>query len=369
MPSQRKVRLSMNDNEPSLFPNDTLASSAAANPVMVQVLRGASIESAHRGAAAVVDATGELIAAWGNIERPIYPRSAIKPLQALALVETGAADACRASDEELALACASHNGEPAHVTLAGGWLARLGLSPQDLECGAHPPLGRKPAEALIAAATPPLTLHNNCSGKHTGMLATAQHLGEPTQGYVGIDHPVQVRIRDLLGEMTDSEMAQAPVGADGCSIPTYALPLRGIARAMARFAAPDTLGPTRGQAAQRIARALVAHPFMIAGSGRFDTQMISRSAGAALVKTGAEGVYAAAVPASGMQRGLGIALKIDDGATRAAEVAIAAVLRYLEVLDDNAWLRLESIARPQLKNWRGIETGVIEVAPGWLARD
>ena len=356
----------MIENSPTATMDAAPAPSVPANPVMVQVLRGDTVESAHRGAAAVVDASGAVVAAWGDIDRPVYPRSAIKPLQALALVESGAAEAFAVTDEELALACASHSAEPAHVTLAAGWLARLGLGPQDLECGAHAPLGDQAAEALIATGQTPLTLHNNCSGKHTAMLATARHMGEPTQGYVNASHPVQTRIRAILGELTGVDLDAAPVGIDGCSIPTYGLPLRALAGAMARFAAPNTLPHRRGEAARRVARALAAHPFMVSGSGRFDTQMISRSGGAALVKGGAEGVHTGAVPGYGAHGGLGIALKIDDGAKRASEVAIAAILRYLEILDDAAWLRLETIARPRLKNRRGIETGVITVAPGWL---
>jgi len=316
----------------------------------------------------VVDETGAVIAHWGDIDRPIYPRSAVKPLQALALLETGAANAYRVSDEEVALACASHSGEPAHVALAGSWLARIGLNASNLECGAHLPLGKQAGDALIAARTPPSPLHNNCSGKHTGMLTTARHLGEPIEGYVEADHPVQARIRDLLSEMTGCDLETAPRGTDGCSIPTYAAPLRNLARAMSWFAAPDTLPPKRGEAAERIARALTTHPFMIAGSGRFDTLMLSRSNGSAIVKTGAEGVYMGAVPARGGRPALGIALKIDDGATRASEVAMAGLLRYLDVLDDAAWGRLLSIAQPRLKNWRGIETGTIRTAPGWLDR-
>jgi L-asparaginase II len=363
----------MNDRSQAMPPDAAAAvpandAATPANPVLVELWRGDAVESAHRGAAAVVDAAGALVASWGDVARPVYPRSAVKPLQALALLETGAAEACGVSDEEIALACASHSAEPAHVTLAAGWLARIGLGPQDLECGAHPPLGRHAAEALLAGGTAPLPLHNNCSGKHAAMLTTARHLGEPTKGYVSADHPVQRRIRDLLSEMTGADLAAAPVGTDGCSIPTYAAPLRNLARAMAWFAAPETLPPGRGAAARLIARALVAHPFMIAGSGRFDTLMISRSSGAALVKTGAEGVYMGAVPARQDRAALGIALKIDDGATRASEVAVAGLLRYLDVLDDAAWARLQTIAQPRLKNWRGTETGAIRLAPGWLDR-
>jgi len=361
----------MNDRSPANVNQEAVPANDRApdaNPVLVEVWRGDAVESRHRGAAAVIDETGALLMSWGDVERPIYPRSAVKPLQALALLETGAAEAYRVSDEEVALACASHNGEPAHVSLAGAWLARIGLGASNLECGAHPPLGRQASETLIAARQPPSPLHNNCSGKHTGMLTTARHLGEPIEGYVDADHPVQVRIRDLLSEMAGCDLEDAPRGTDGCSIPTYAAPLRNLARAMSWFAAPDTLPPGRGEAARRIAKALTTHPFTIAGSGRFDTQLISRSNGAALVKTGAEGVYMGAVPARGGRPAMGIALKIDDGATRASEVAMAGLLRYLDVLDDAAWGRLLSIAQPRLKNWRGIETGTIRTAPGWLDR-
>jgi len=332
-----------------------------ANPVLVEVTRGDVVESRHRGAAAVVDAAGATVAAWGDVARAVYPRSAVKPLQAMALVESGAAAAHGVGDEELALACASHNGEPAHVAVAGAWLARLGLGPDDLECGAHSPLCAEAAAALIRAGEAPSPLHNNCSGKHAGMLTLALHMGVPTRGYVRPDHPVQVCIREMLGAMTGVDHGAVPCGVDGCSVPTYAAPLAAIAGAMARFAKPDGLPDARAKAARQLARAMMAHPFMVAGSGRFCTAVIAAGRGGVLVKTGAEGVFAAALPA----RGLGLAVKIDDGAGRAAEVATAALLRYLGALDDAAWAELAPLAAPRIINRAGRETGVIRAAADW----
>ncbi len=206
------------------------------DPVLVEVTRGPVVESRHRGAIAVCRPSGQLVAAWGEVGRPVFPRSAVKPLQALPLVESGAADRFGLSDRELALACASHSGEARHVGLVAAWLAGLDLSEADLECGAHPPGNEAAARDLVLQGCQASPLHNNCSGKHAGMLTTARHLGEPTRGYIAADHPVQRRIAQVLAELADSPAALTPVGTDGCGIPTLALPLAGIATAMARMA-------------------------------------------------------------------------------------------------------------------------------------
>lgn len=335
---------------------------ASVNPVLVEVTRGDEVESRHRGAVAILDAGGAVIAEWGDIGRPVYPRSAIKPLQALGLLESGAAEAFGVSDEELALACASHNGEARPVALVRAWLARIGLCESDLECGAHPPIGNQAGEALLRAGADPGACHNNCSGKHVGMLTTARHLGVPSMGYIDADHPIQVAIRETLTELSDCDLSLAPVGTDGCGIPTYAMPLRNLALAMARFAEPEALSSPRRDAAGRIQAAMAAHPFMVAGTGRFCGAVVEATGGAVLVKTGAEGVFTGAIPV----RGLGFALKIDDGAKRASEVATAAVLRYLSLLDDEAIARLTDFTQPRLKNWRGREVGRVRSAAGWL---
>ena len=329
-----------------------------AAPFLAEVTRGTAVESRHAGIAAVVDATGTVVHQWGDIDQPIFPRSAIKALQALVFVETGAADAFNLGDQELALACASHFGMPMHTRPIAAWLDRIGLRPADLNCGAHYPLDRATANQLVAAAATPTPLHNNCSGKHTAMLTTAAHLGEPTAGYEQPDHPVQRRVTAALSQMYGYDLDPAPRGTDGCSIPTIAVPLRNVALAMARFAAPDGLPTARAAAARRVYTAVTGHPALTAKPGFFDTDVMAATHGAALIKTGAEGVYCAAVP----DKSLGIALKILDGAPRAAQVAMAAVLRHVGVIDVAAAGQLGDRLTAPLRNHNRLPIG--EVRPG-----
>jgi L-asparaginase II len=335
--------------------------SPPANPVLIQLTRGDMVESDHRGAAAVVDGEGRIVAAWGDIGRPVYPRSAIKPVQALALIETGAADAFAVGPAEIALACASHNGERTHVEAVAAWLGRMGLDESDLECGAHMPLGAAAGAGLLRAGAPFGRLHNNCSGKHAAMLATARHMGEPTAGYIQPDHPVQRRIRALQAEMGGVDLDDAPMGTDGCGIPTLGMSLAALARAMACLASPDGLALARAEASRRVVAAMTAHPHMVAGRERFCTRVMAAGGGGVVVKTGAEGVYTAALPGAG----IGIALKIDDGATRAAEATIAALLPRFGALDDRARAVLADYSHVVRRNWGGTETGVLRPAEGW----
>lgn len=295
---------------------------AEPSPVLVDVWRGALAESRHRGAFVVADADGRVVEARGEVERVVFARSAIKPLQALPLIETGAADAFAVAPHELALACASHGGETQHVDAVAEWLRRIGLDEGDLECGAHAPYHAPSARALYAAGREPNAMHNNCSGKHTGMLTTAVHMKEHTSDYIRREHPVQQRVERALAEMCGVDLAAAPSGIDGCGLPQLGIPLAALARGIARFGAPDGLARDRAAACRRLAAAMIAHPVMLAGTGRFCTRATQAAGGKALLKTGAEGMYVAAVPA----KGLGIALKIDDGAARAAEVVMAALL-------------------------------------------
>ena len=337
-------------------------SSSDASPLLIDVTRGSALESRHLGAAAVVDGAGKIVAAWGDVERAIFPRSAIKPLQALAVIECGAADAYGLGDAELALASASHAGEPKHVNAVTAWLERIGLGVVDLECGAHAPYAAAAAEALQRAGRKPTAAHNNCSGKHAGMLSAARHMGEPTRGYIGFDHPAQRRWIKTVGEVCGVDLARAPRGTDGCSIPTLAIPLRAIAQGMARLATQEGLPPERVAAAKRVLAAVVARPDMVSGTGRFASVVMEAVGGRILLKGGAEGVYCAAVPALG----IGIALKIDDGAARAAEVAVAAILRHLGAIEEAEWQALTPFSRPTLRNWNGIEVGAIGAGKGWL---
>ena len=329
-----------------------------ANPVLVHVTRGGAVESSHRGAGVVVDPAGGVVAAWGDVARPVYPRSAVKPLQALPLIETGAAERFSVGDAEIALAAASHSGEPEHVALVTAWLKRMGLGPGDLECGPHAPMGEAATAALVHAGREPSPVHNNCSGKHAGFLATALHLGEETAGYVKPGHPVQRRMAEVLSDLSGVDLEGAPRGTDGCGIPVIAMPLRAMALGMARLANPDGLAPDRAAACRRVFGAMAAHGRMVAGRGRFDTRAIEAGSGAFVVKTGAEGVYVAAM------EGLGVALKIDDGAKRASETAMAAILGHLGVLDGirtlDPYLDGTVLSRP------GDRVGAVRPAPGWL---
>ncbi len=323
------------------------------NPILVEVTRGARVESRHRGAVAVLDADGDVVLSLGDVERPIFPRSAVKAIQALPLIESGAAERWGLTDAEIALACASHSGEPAHVAGATAMLAKAGRDETCLECGTQWPMGEAPSRALAAAGQRPTSLHNNCSGKHAGFVCLACGLGEEPRGYIGAEHPVQRAVRGALEDLTGAPHTPDRLGIDGCSIPSYAVPLSALARGFARFGAGLGMGAERARAAARIRKAVAAHPFMVAGTGRLDTRLMERLGERAFTKTGAEGVYCAALP----ELGLGIALKCDDGGTRAAEVAMATLVgRFLDLGDPDE-AAVEALARPVLKNWNGIEVG------------
>ncbi|WP_142850610.1 asparaginase [Telmatospirillum sp. J64-1] len=330
----------------------------AANPILVEIIRGGQVESYHRGVVCVSNAKGEVALSLGDISRPAYPRSAVKPLQALPLVETGALDHWHLGPRELALACASHTGEARHTEAVAAWLERIGLGPKDLECGSHAPVDPDTARRLVHDGIPPCPLHNNCSGKHAGMLTTARFMGEETRGYILPDHPVQRRVTEALAEMTETPLDNPAV--DGCGIPTFALPLSALALGMARLADPGGQSPGRRAALERIRAAMTAHPEMVGGSVRMDTRLMQP--GRPLVtKGGAEAVYAAALPA----QGLGIAVKIDDGASRASDVAMIEILRRLGALSPDDEARLAGHARPALRNAAGRVVGEIRPGKGW----
>lgn len=333
-------------------------SGSEAPPVLVEVLRGGLVESGHRGAFAVVDAAGRVVRSAGPVDRPVYPRSAIKPVQALPLVETGAADKYGLGDAELALACASHRGEPHQVERVAAWLARLGLGPEDLECGAHPPTDPAASLTLARFGTAPTALHNNCSGKHAGFLTTALALGEPTQGYIRADHPVQRRVLAALESMTGLDLGPAPRGIDGCGIPVIGVPLIGLARAMARLGDPAGLPEERRAAAGRILAAMRAEPAMVEGKGGMTTTVLEVAGAAVCLKPGAEGVFCAVLPGEG----LGVALKIADGAKRAAELAMATLLDRLGCFGAAARTALGPFLAPRLQNAAGVDVGCLRAA-------
>lgn len=325
------------------------------NPILVEVTRGVLVESVHRGAVAVVDAKGKARVAIGDVGQRVFPRSAVKALQALPLVESGAADRYAFGDAELALACASHNGEPRHVETATAMLASAGRSEADLECGCQVPSSHVAAEALIRAGLEPGPLHNNCSGKHAGFICLACHRGLDPKGYVLPDHPAMREITATLAAMTGTSLGPQVRGVDGCSIPTYAIPLENLALAFARFITGDGLSRERTAAARRLATACMAEPFMVAGTGRFCTDVMAALPGRVFVKTGAEGVFCAALP----ELGLGVALKCDDGGTRAAETVMAAVIDALVPMSGEERERLGARLSSPILSRRGATVGAV----------
>ncbi|RUX33655.1 asparaginase [Mesorhizobium sp. M2A.F.Ca.ET.042.01.1.1] len=324
------------------------------NPVLVEVTRGSVVESRHRGAVSVFDADGKPVWEIGDTDRPVFPRSAVKAIQALPLVESGAADAYGFGNRELALACASHSGEPAHVELARAMLARAGLDKTALECGAHWP-NHEATIALARAGDVPSALHNNCSGKHAGFLCTCVHSGIAHQGYVKEGHAQQEMVRDAMQAVTGAAHNSDNSAIDGCSIPTYAVPLKSFAQGFARMATGRGFSPERAKAAKRLLSACMAEPFLVAGTGKADVALMQAAPGRIFVKTGAEGVYCAALP----ELGLGIALKCDDGAGRGAEVMIAAVLAKLLRADEAVAARLTQLAHPAVESRIGVKVGLL----------
>lgn len=334
------------------------------NPVLVEVLRGTVVESAHRGAIAVYDAAGKPVWELGDTARPVFPRSAVKAIQALPLVESGAADAYGFGNRELALACASHSGEPEHVETARSMLARAGLDEAALECGSHWPSSHDATVALARSGGAPNALHNNCSGKHSGFLCTCCHSGIAHLGYVAAGHELQEMVRDAMEAVTGAAHDADHCGIDGCSIPTYAVPLRSFATGFARMATGEGLGPVRAKAARRLLDACMAEPFMVSGTGRADEKLMKAAPGRIFVKMGAEGVYCAAVP----ELGLGIALKCDDGAVRAAETMIAGVLAKLLAKDEELAAELRRQAVQPILTRNGVEVGETRPAEALVER-
>jgi L-asparaginase II len=324
---------------------------------MVELWRGGVLESTHRGHAVICDEAGQVVQTWGDPLRVVFPRSSSKMLQALPLIESGAAEAYGLSDAHLALACASHEGAVLHVSMAKRWLADLGLGEVDLRCGAHEPNDRAERNRLIEAGQKPCQFHNNCSGKHSGFLTTTKHLKGGSE-YTEIDHPLQKAVRAVVEEVGDE--AISGWGIDGCSAPNFATSLGSIARAMSRYAAATDSGSARNRAMHRLTRAMAANPELVAGEGRACTELMRAMGGRVTLKGGAEAFYVAILP----EQKLGVALKIEDGNERASQAALVAILVKLGALDASHPLAQKRLPAPQ-KNWRGMMTGELRLASGF----
>lgn len=322
------------------------------DPILIEVTRGGIVESGHRGAVAIADSAGQLLVALGDVNRPVFPRSAVKIFQALPLIESGAAAAFGLSDAELAVACASHSGEAVHVAAVRSLLAKAGIGEELLACGTHWPISERGSRDLILAGKRPDPIHNNCSGKHAGMLATARHLGLDLKGYEHPEHPLQQEILRLIAESCGFDAKTAEMGIDGCSIPTYAFPLSALAVGFARLGAGNGLDARREEALTALMQACFAEPVLMAGEGRLDTIVLRGLKPSIFAKGGAEGVHAASLP----ELGIGIAVKVDDGAKRGAEAVLAHILAVLVP-------EAASVLAPQLKGeistWKGKTVGAI----------
>ncbi len=325
--------------------------------------RGAIAESLHSGAIAVVDEQGRLLASLGDVDQFIFPRSSLKPFQAMPLIEAGGAEHFGLTQSEIALICASHSGTPEHAEKVTEILEKIGLRKADLLCGWHAPYHQKSAEALLIAGEKPSVLEHNCSGKHSGMLALCQLTGWDIADYVDLDHPVQQAARDSFAEWANLPAEELGVGVDGCSAANFAAPLRNTAWAYARLMNPKELAPEKGQAAQIIREAMLAYPHMVGGPGRFDTALMEATQGRILSKAGAEGFQAMGIPAGALSANspaLGIALKIADGDARnwACSAVSLEILRQLELLSKQELDVLQSFGpQRQILNQAGIEVG------------
>ena len=325
------------------------------NPVLVNVWRGDTLESQHRGSVIVVNTTGDTLFSAGDTGSLVFPRSSLKLIQALPILESGAADALKLQDEHIALFCASHNGEDRHTILVRALLQKLGLNTDTLACGAELPMYDKAAHALLRQGITPGREHHNCSGKHSGMLSLCHHMGWETDDYNLYDHPSQQAWRQVLSELINLDANVLPWDFDGCGIPALALPLYSLAHAHAKFVAKPSGSDNRSKAMQRILQSIAAHPLNIAGTDRACSLVAGASQGRVIVKTGAEGMFVGMIP----EREIAFALKIDDGAGRAADTALGGVLSWLK--EPVAEMpELNPVFRRELKNSQGKIVGRVE---------
>ncbi len=323
---------------------------------MATVSRSGFVESTHYGDAVVADGDGRVLAFAGDAQRWAYLRSSSKPLQALLVVQTGAADQFGFSEQELAICCASHCGSAEHVETVLSILAKLGLSEADLECGVHAPGDSDERNRLTCEGKEPGPAHNNCSGKHAGMLASALAMGVPTEGYSQRDHPVQKATLENIAAICDMVADEIRLGIDGCGVPTFGMPLRNMAIGFAGLTIPQDLSGELASAAERICDAMAAAPVMIAGQGSFTSTVLEVAGDTVTCKGGAEGLFTLGVRG----RNMGLAVKVSDAGGRAQAPAVLAALRQLDILTDDQHERLADFACPQVINCHGEIVGQID---------
>lgn len=316
--------------------------------LFAEITRNNIVESCHFGAAVICNHDGGVIKQWGNAEQLIYPRSALKPIYAIGLIESGAADHFKLSSAELALACSSHNGQKMHSDCVAKWLNRLGLKPDDLACGLVLPDDLRHMQNILSMGQGKCRLHHNCSGKHASFLTQALFLKHKLQNFHLKDHPVQQSSLNILSEMIDMDIQSLPIGNDGCGFPAPTMPLAKLAHLVASFAAPAKHSAIRRKAISRLHKAMRNNPYYVAGEGSIVSDVICITRGKVLVKSGAEGIITASIPA----HGLGIAVKIADGSSRARGAVLLEIIMQMNVLSDNEIHQLDHHINPQVLNSR-----------------
>lgn len=329
---------------------------AARQPLVIEVTRGPIVESQHQVMAVVTNEMGSMTNWWGNPNFLTAPRSAIKMLQALPLVESGAAEKYELDDKHIALACSSHHGEKDHLAALAQWMEKIHSSESTFTCGPHLPFNEAAAHEMIRRGQKPTALCNNCSGKHLGIISTCLHLGESPAGYDKYEHSAQKRLRKVLSEVMKVDHAKMPFGVDGCGIPTYGVPLQNIATGMAALVNSKE-SPTRKAAAEKILRAVKNYPHFVSGSDDFTTVVIEKTQGRAIVKVGAEGVYTGVLP----EKKIAFAVKAADGGRRAAEIATAAILLQFGGLSEAEYKALSKYTMPTITNWKNEPVGQVRM--------
>jgi L-asparaginase II len=330
-------------------------------PILANVIRGTTVESVHRGHFIVMDGGGKTVTAVGDPATVTFFRSACKPFQAMPLLTSGAAEAFGFDESEVALACASHSGEPIHVSVAQGMLEKISLAEKDLHCGVHLPFNEAEANRMLRSGEQPTQLHNNCSGKHAAMLAVAKHVGADTGTYCDPRNPVQQMILETISLFTEIPKNKIQIGIDGCSAPNFALPLSAMAKSFANLIRPENFSDNIRAACTRIVNAMIKFPELIGGTERLDTMLMRAVPGKLISKVGADGVWlCAAAPSEKWPEGLAVALKIEDGDDKRSRPVVAVeILRKLEILSDTA---LPDVSPMPIKNRRGDSVGKVAAA-------